>query len=527
MSSECEPGSETGAGLAKATALIVLDGGGAELSGPYASGVVPTTVPTPGRFYTIRYGQGGLLTTVGKAYSVGSGAERLRLAQRVNSHPLNRGFWVSPTSAFDRRYFPDGMISFNPIFTCDPIQRRAQRGETRCFARIYIPPRYAAMDTVYGRMISLPVLRESSEKEIGETSPIEPGLEHFFTLIECRKRSLSFDPFKAFFRRAVVEDTTRAPHRWVAGLVCFFENMKAKGSVFVPPIEGTAFFISDRYLLTAAHNLLKRVRYEDGSEHVQKPIFALITPGRNGIDVDGLRALLQPLTDEKEQFIENQRRVQCRGTNGEPGIAELFPDSDAAPDARPFGDIWLERRDDSTFRTAPEFKAPASSFDIDVRNDFGLIRLAGASIFGSRPKGFWGKGPGEFVGETMLETEVVFSDDKQPPRNIKLIGYPADKCCEQWEADGDLIGVAGDALELASLKAPPGNSGGPVFTESLVEKATGIGKQKVKLLRVVGMFVAAGATPDGKSFDGRASAVRTGLRMQRVLQGWFASDARR
>ena len=108
-----------------------------------------------------------------------------------------------------------------------------------------------------------------------------------------------------------------------------------------------------------------------------------------------------------------------------------------------------------------------------------------------------------------------------------MIGYPADKCCEQWEAGGDLVGMAGEVLELASVKAPPGNSGGPVFTESIVEKVTRTGAQKIKLLRVIGMFVAAGATPDGKSFDGSASAVRTDLRMQRVLQGWFARDARR
>src|SRR5262249_33925274 len=154
------------------------------------------------------------------------------------------------------------------------------------------------------------------------------------------------------------------------------------------------------------------------SEHVQKPIFAIITPGRNGIDTDGMRALMQPMTEEKEKFIEDKRNMQCQGTNGEAGIVELFPDPDTAPDARPFGDIWIERRDDSTFRTAPDFKAPTGPFDVDILNDFGLIRLAGGSIFGTRPEGFWGKEPGEFGGERMQETKVVFSDDKLPKRNI-------------------------------------------------------------------------------------------------------------
>ncbi|MFC3282950.1 hypothetical protein [Litchfieldella rifensis] len=99
----------------------------------------PTTVPTPGRFYQIQKGKGGLLTTTGRAYGLGAGTARLNRAKAINGHPQNRKFWVRPANAFERNHFPNGIISFSPIFTCGPNQRRAERGEKRCFARIYIP----------------------------------------------------------------------------------------------------------------------------------------------------------------------------------------------------------------------------------------------------------------------------------------------------------------------------------------------------------------------------------------------------
>jgi hypothetical protein len=98
------------------------------------------TVPAPGRFYAIQYKKGGLLTTTSRAYGVGEGTARLRLAQQINRHSLNRKFWVQPGNDFERRYFPDGIISFNPRFTCGAVQRAATAKEGKCFARIWIPP---------------------------------------------------------------------------------------------------------------------------------------------------------------------------------------------------------------------------------------------------------------------------------------------------------------------------------------------------------------------------------------------------
>lgn len=98
-----------------------------------------TTTPTPGSYYSIQRGKGGLLTTTGRAYGLGAGTQRLRYAQRINQHPRNRKFWVRPASDFARRHFKDGIISFSPGFTCGTPQRQAKKGEKRCFARIWIP----------------------------------------------------------------------------------------------------------------------------------------------------------------------------------------------------------------------------------------------------------------------------------------------------------------------------------------------------------------------------------------------------
>jgi hypothetical protein len=105
--------------------------------------VSAATVPTPGRYYSIQQGKGGLLVTTGKAYGLGAGAERLKLAQAINNHPENRKFWVKPSNDFERRNFPNGIISFNPRFTCGTDQRTSRSGEKRCFAKIFIPARGA------------------------------------------------------------------------------------------------------------------------------------------------------------------------------------------------------------------------------------------------------------------------------------------------------------------------------------------------------------------------------------------------
>lgn len=100
----------------------------------------PLKVPTPGRFYKIQQGKGGLETTARRAYETKSDSERVKKAQEINNHPLNRKFWRIPKNAYEKKFYTDGIIEFSPNFTCEKDQRRTKRGEKRCFARIWIPP---------------------------------------------------------------------------------------------------------------------------------------------------------------------------------------------------------------------------------------------------------------------------------------------------------------------------------------------------------------------------------------------------
>ena len=83
------------------------------------------TTPKPGNFYHIQFGKGGLMTTTGKAYGVSSGGERLRLAQRICNHPVNRDLLVKPKNDYERKFFPGGIISFTKRFTSEVPQRTA------------------------------------------------------------------------------------------------------------------------------------------------------------------------------------------------------------------------------------------------------------------------------------------------------------------------------------------------------------------------------------------------------------------
>lgn len=498
-----------------------------QLVAAYYTKFTPTKVPTPGHFYAIQYGKGGLLTTVGKAYQIGSGAERLKLAQRVNNHPLNQKFWISPQNAFEKKYFPQGIIAFNKIFNCDAAQRRAVKGKSTCYARIYIPSREIAYHPIYGQLIPLPIPPAQVETEAGKkTDQTLRAIQWFHKFIECNKQPTTFDPFSKPFKRTLEEATAAAPSRWIAGLVCFFENIKNKNEVWVLPSEGTAFFISGKYMLTAAHNLSIAATYADGSTYHQKPIFAIITPGQSGIDSDGLQALDMP------QAAIAEKRTGCRGTGEEPSLPDLFPDPAAQPAARPFGDIFLPRVDDNTFRIPPEYKPAKSRFDIDTKNDFGLIHLAGATLFGTRPKGFWGV-PAETMVQkekTMVESTIVVSGNTLATTNLKVTGYPNDKCCEQWTADGILDRAKDGVLELSHLRAPAGNSGGPVYTAETVTKVVKPGvKIAVKRLRLLGIFSSSEARIDksGITYSGKALAVQITARVDKILKTWMADDAQK
>jgi hypothetical protein len=106
----------------------------------YGASTGITEPPRQGQFYEIQKGKGGLEKTAQRAYRTESDSQRVEMAQQINNHPLNRKFWRQPKNAYERKFYPDGVIEFSPSFTCGEDQRRAKSGEKRCFARIWIPP---------------------------------------------------------------------------------------------------------------------------------------------------------------------------------------------------------------------------------------------------------------------------------------------------------------------------------------------------------------------------------------------------
>lgn len=101
--------------------------------------------PTPGYYYRIGTGTGlrgkGLLSTAGAAYGLKSGTwARLRAAQRINKHPLNKKLRIKKTKAnsWTRKNFGKTIITFRPKFSRDP--ERAHLGKRGgSFGVIYIP----------------------------------------------------------------------------------------------------------------------------------------------------------------------------------------------------------------------------------------------------------------------------------------------------------------------------------------------------------------------------------------------------
>jgi hypothetical protein len=98
--------------------------------------------PAPDQLYRVRKGD-SLLEVAGETYSVGAGGERMRRAQLVNRHPFNWRYHVAVTSSFNKQFFPEGMLTFMPRFSCtdadfnDPL-RFAPAG--KCFAIAFLPP---------------------------------------------------------------------------------------------------------------------------------------------------------------------------------------------------------------------------------------------------------------------------------------------------------------------------------------------------------------------------------------------------
>jgi V8-like Glu-specific endopeptidase len=210
-------------------------------------------MPTPGRFYEIQQGKGGLETTAHKAYKTKSNSEQVERAQEINNHPLNRKFWRKPENAHEKKFYPDGIIEFSPNFTCDKDQRRAKRGEKKCFASIWIPVKEIITHPRLGRGIDFPEnVLLSLLKPTGRVSSAELGLLQDVASVNTTQRSV---PKK-------VSNANAVPYRFICSIITTIRHPTSRDVVVTfPPATGT--LIGFRHILTAAHVL--SLKWLDGS----------------------------------------------------------------------------------------------------------------------------------------------------------------------------------------------------------------------------------------------------------------------
>ena len=348
-------------------------------------------MPMPGNFYNVQYQKGGLLTTAGKAYKTGSKAERLKRAQRINSHPLNRKFWKKPGNAFEQKYFPNGIINFNPVFTCGEEQRRAGKGEKKCFARIWIPVKESYTHPRLGGAIDLPKnVLATILKSTGKMSAAEAEEE----LLQY-ETSTSTDQRKGKLKKE--SNPKVVPYRFICSVIASMTHPDNKNvAVTYGPATGT--LIGFRHVLTAAHVLSET--WLDGSLLRAEEVF--ITPMHNSAS----------------------------------GLPKVYPDD---PESNLLHALMMSKRPLGSFR-ATAYKIPpqystsgASTFDI------ALVKL-GTSV-GNLPWrggrfGYWGSS--RWGGGTILSSTV--DRERLAKRTVCLSGYSTPRMPQhginQWKGCG-------------------------------------------------------------------------------------------
>lgn len=191
--------------------------------------------PEAGSFYRLRKGD-NLLKIAGKAYAVQPGKKRLAFAQFINRNSLNKKYWVQGKSQFVKTYFPSGIISFYPKFSCnlkDVLEaRKAPSG--KCYAVIWIPPL-----TVDHK----PYLNSEAHFEM-------MGLTESALANQLEVSS----PKDSFFSKVRDSLHVAQPFRWICLIGSYFPDPDASGR-FISGF-GTGILISPRHVLTAAHVLL-------------------------------------------------------------------------------------------------------------------------------------------------------------------------------------------------------------------------------------------------------------------------------
>lgn len=389
--------------------------------------------PQPGEIYAIQKGD-SLLAATSRAYGVKAGAERLRLAQKINAHPLNRRFWRAPTTTFEKSSFPDGIISFNPEFTRGDPQRRAAKGEEKVFARLFIPPREDLVHMRLGPAVPLPPEAAPQRQpdpnpcdhlDSGCLAPRGPG---HVSIGDTDKRVLVGNP---------VADI---PNRWICSIVAIVEDSHG-GSWMVG--GGTGVRIGPNHVLTAAHVLQYPAR-TGATLTVSRTVAVALVFGRHGV------------------------------------ITPPAPVPAPAAAASSYGGILVTGAEN--FWVAPEWSAamargetPDDGTSDLYAFDYGLIRFDSANrcravaTLGAAPR-HWGVAN----SSASVSDTAAFWSRLMPGQELRTAGYPGDKPCTQWASGGplrDLFSVGKGRFQDAPKNAwmsfdadfAGGMSGSPVW----------------------------------------------------------------
>jgi V8-like Glu-specific endopeptidase len=298
-----------------------------------------------------------------------------------------------------RQPIPEGIISFNPIFTCSGNQRRAKKGEKRCFARIWIPPRFESHHIKLGRLTSVPTSLGFTSPSATTPSDIEDALN-----AKCGLSVSDSDEICVVGKtdgRKQVKNTKNVPSRWICQLLIEFDDEDELA-------QATGFLLNDKTLVTNGHVLRGTfIKLDSSGNIVSTEIKSaqrmLIVPGLNG-----LPSSFSPL-DKK---------------------------------AVPFEITEVKGR--RNFRVPDEWTSSikAAEPNGDPRFDYGIVDISSAKTVlpGPTPSGNWENTAfakhvsiAADTGEAKKVANLIFKH-RISGSGLHYSGYPGEKGCQQWKA---------------------------------------------------------------------------------------------
>lgn len=412
----------------------------------FQSGARFTNAPTPGAFYKIQFGKGGLIRTAARAYGVPLRPNPIRLAKLINDHPYNRRFWRSPKNAFERRFYPSGLINFNPRFVgafADQMavgfDERAPRG--RRFAIIWIPNRFQLSHPTLVPAITFP--KDLLVDALASNAFCAPVLSR----AHCPTAPI---PNTAINNKA-------KPFQWICHIIAVF--LDPAGDV-TNVLSGSGFLIRNNVVASCAHLLYNNFEIVDLVTKKCVDIFRgspshlIISPGRR---------------DAKSPF--GTFVVDVKRTGAKPNLV-VHPRWIKATDKREKKQRSLCNKDLKR-ATGPERK-----FDI------ALLSLKGATTFGSATfrRGHFGTSFTDSAGNSVTSSISEPAKGLRPKTTVSIGGYPSDLRCLQSISPGH-IRLLDPQLIATEASISKGNSGAPV----LMKEDVIVGTTVKKHLRVVGI----------------------------------------